>query len=223
MNNAGITGLSVALSMEDEHYEEVWEKVFQVNVYAHQRLVRYFLPQLKSSGHGRVINIASTEGWGATLMGSAYVASKHAVIGLTKAMAVELGSQGVTCNCVCPGPIRTAMTEQIPEQAKEYYAKRLVPLRRYGLPEEVAQATLNFSLPASSFMNGAVVIVDGGLLASDFLRKIWRRFLLEPSGTSSRVLILFNFSSFPHIFRNRPTTLSSRGACHGTQNNFRGS
>ena len=78
-------------------------------------------------------------------------------------MAVELGQRGVTFNCVCPGPIRTGMTAPIPDSAKAKFARRRVPLRRYGDPEEVAHATLNFVLPASSFMNGAVLAVDGGL------------------------------------------------------------
>ena len=94
---------------------------------------------------------------------AAYTASKHGVIGLTKSLAVELGRTGVTVNCICPGPIRTGMTAGIPEEAKETYAHRKVPLRRYGEPEEVAHGTLNFVLPASSFMNGAVLVVDGGM------------------------------------------------------------
>jgi 3-oxoacyl-[acyl-carrier protein] reductase len=76
---------------------------------------------------------------------------------------VELGRTGVTFNCVCPGPIRTGMTAGIPDAAKEKYARRRVPLGRYGEPEEVAQATLGLVLPASSYINGAVLMVDGGL------------------------------------------------------------
>ena len=93
----------------------------------------------------------------------AYTASKHGVIGLTKSLAVELGRTGVTVNCVCPGPIRTGMTANIPDEAKETYAHRRVPLRRYGEPEEVAHMTLSLVLPASSYVNGAVVVVDGGM------------------------------------------------------------
>jgi 3-oxoacyl-[acyl-carrier protein] reductase len=75
---------------------------------------------------------------------------------------VELGRHGVTVNCICPGPINTGMTAPIPDEAKEVYAKRRVPLRRYGDPEEVAHMTLNLCLPSSSFVNGAVITADDG-------------------------------------------------------------
>jgi 3-oxoacyl-[acyl-carrier protein] reductase len=85
------------------------------------------------------------------------------VVGLTKSFAVELGRHGVTVNCICPGPINTGMTQGIGDEAKEIYAKRRVPLRRYGDPEEVAHMTLNLCLPAASFVNGAIIPVDGGM------------------------------------------------------------
>ncbi len=126
-------------------------------------MVRASLPHLLADGAGRVVNVASTEGVGATAMGSPYTVSKHGVIGLTRSLAVELGARGVTVNCVCPGPIRTAMTAAIPEDAKQKFAKRRVPLLRYGEPEEVAHATLSLVLPAASYINGAVLMVDGGM------------------------------------------------------------
>ena len=129
----------------------------------HQRVIRAAIPHLRKSKHPRIVNIASTEGLGATPGNSPYVAAKHGVIGLTRGMAVDLGRDGITCNCVCPGPIRTGITDAIPEEHKTIYAKRRVPLRRYGFPEEVAQMTLNLVLPASSFVTGAVIPVDGGM------------------------------------------------------------
>ncbi len=93
----------------------------------------------------------------------AYAASKAGVIGLTKSFAVELGRHGVTVNCICPGPIRTGMTAAISDADKDDYARRRVPLRRYGDPEEVAHMTLNLCLPAASYVNGAVIAVDGGM------------------------------------------------------------
>ena len=85
------------------------------------------------------------------------------MIGLTKSLAVELGRTGVTVNCICPGPINTGMTAGISPEDKDAYARRRVPLRRYGEPEEVAHMTLSLVLPAASFVNGAVVVVDGGM------------------------------------------------------------
>ena len=72
------------------------------------------------------------------------------MIGLTRSLAVELGKEGITVNCVCPGPIRTAMTAAIPEQDKQTYARRRTALRRYGDPEEVAQMTFSLALPPGS-------------------------------------------------------------------------
>ena len=121
------------------------------------------LPYLRESQNPRIVNIASTEGLGATKFGSPYTAAKHGVIGLTRSLAVELGPEAITVNCICPGPIRTGMTEAIPEEQKEVYARRRVALKRYADPEEVAHGTLNFCLPSASFMTGAVLPVDGGL------------------------------------------------------------
>ena len=160
INNAGI---SIPTLINDENYEEYWDKTFNVLLKAQVQLIREALPFIKKSESGRIVNISSTEGLGATPRQSPYTSAKHGVIGLTKSLAVELGSSGITVNCICPGPIRTRMTEKIPEEDKNLYAKRRVPLKRYGEPEEVAHATLNFCLPSSSFINGAVLPVDGGL------------------------------------------------------------
>jgi len=130
-------------------------------------MIRACLAHLVRNGDGRVVNIASTEGLGATAFLSPYTASKHGVIGLTRSLAVELGPLGVTVNCVCPGPIRTAMTASIPEEAKARFARRRVPLRRYGEPEEVAHAVLGLVLPAMSYVTGAVLVADGGLTAQN--------------------------------------------------------
>jgi 3-oxoacyl-[acyl-carrier protein] reductase len=160
VNNAGI---SVPSPVDAEDYDAAWDRTLAVNLTAHQRLIRAALPHLERDGAGRVVNIASTEGVGAQPFVSAYTASKHGVVGLTKAFAVERGRTGVTFNCVCPGPIHTGMTRLIPDEAKSKFARRRVPLRRYGDPEEVAHATLSLVLPAASFVNGAVLMVDGGL------------------------------------------------------------
>ncbi len=162
VNNAGIA-LPGGATTEESEFEAGWQRTLDVNLTAHARLVRAALAHLQASGAGRVVNVASTEGVIATGGLAAYTASKHGVIGLTKSLAVELGRTGVTVNCVCPGPIHTGMTAGIAPEAKEAYAHRRVPLRRYGEPEEVAHMTLSLVLPAASYVNGAVVVVDGGM------------------------------------------------------------
>lgn len=160
VNNAGIPAGG---PVDAEDFDATLQRAYDVMLTAHARLVRAALPYLKKSGEGRVINIASTEGLGATRGAGPYTVAKHGVIGLTRSLAMELGEHGITVNCICPGPILTGMTSAIPEAARTKFARRRVPLRRYAIPEEVAQMTLNLALPASSFVTGATIPVDGGL------------------------------------------------------------
>ena len=162
VNDAGV---SIPVAIDADDFERAWATTIAVNLTAQARLIRACLPDLVRERAGRVVNIASTEGLGATPYLSPYTVSKHGVVGLTRSLACELGPQGVTVNCVCPGPIRTGMTAPIPDDAKERFARRRVPLRRYGDPEEVAHMVLSLALPSASFVNGAVVTVDGGLSA----------------------------------------------------------
>ena len=161
VNNAGIVA---AGPVDGPGYLDAFQRTIDVDLAAHVLTIRAALPHLKASGEGRIVNIASTEGSGATKYNSAYVAAKHGVIGLTRALAMELGEFGITVNCVQPGPIRTGMTAGVPEEAKTKFARRRVPLRRYGEPEEVAQMTLSLCLPAMSYVTGVNIPVDGGLL-----------------------------------------------------------
>ena len=156
-------GVSVAAPIGADDYEDAWNATMAVNLLGYVRMIRACLRDLERQPGGRIVNIASTEGLGATPYLSPYTVSKHGVIGLTRSLAVELGALGITVNCICPGPIHTGMTAVIPDDAKATFARRRVPLRRYGEPDEVAHVVLSLALPASSFVNGAVVTVDGGL------------------------------------------------------------
>tara|TARA_R110002124_G_scaffold217817_1_gene383445 strand:- start:12897 stop:13604 length:708 start_codon:yes stop_codon:yes gene_type:complete len=160
INNAGFSG---HMSVEDDAFEENWQRHLDGLLTAHVRLIRTALPHLKVSGAGRIVNIASTEGLGATPGIAPYTSAKHGVIGLTRSLAVELPKYGITVNCICPGAIHTGITARIKDEHKEIFSRRRIPLKRYGEPEEVAHATLSLVLPASSYINGVALPVDAGL------------------------------------------------------------
>jgi 3-oxoacyl-[acyl-carrier protein] reductase len=162
VNNAGISAFS---PLDAEDYDDIWDRAIAILLTAHQRMVRATLPHLRQSDAARIVNIASTEGIGATPSDTPYVAAKTGVTGLTRGLAVDLGKEGITVNCICPGPIRTAMTDGLSDKDKALYANRRTALRRYGEPEEVAHITLSLVLPAASYITGAVIPVDGGLMA----------------------------------------------------------
>lgn len=162
VNNAGISTVS---AIDGDGYDALWDHGIAVLLTAQQRIIRAALPYLRKSKCPRIVNIASTEALGATALHSPYSAAKAGVTGLTRSLAVELGREGITVNCICPGPITTGMTDRISAEHKAIYAKRRTALNRYGDPEEVAHMTLSLCLPAASFLTGAVIPVDGGLMA----------------------------------------------------------
>lgn len=164
VNNAGIV---MPGAIDDPAYDAAWDRTFDVLLTAQQRMVRAALPYLRKSDAARIVNIASTEGLGATPNNSAYAAAKTGVIGLTRGLAVDLGKEGITVNCICPGPINTNMTANIQDDHKVIFAKRRTALRRYGDPSEVAHMTVSLCMPAASYITGAIIPVDGGLMAKN--------------------------------------------------------
>ncbi|MDB5969972.1 MAG: 3-oxoacyl-[ACP] reductase [Hydrocarboniphaga sp.] len=162
VNNAGVARFA---RLDDPGYDDNWHRHLDILLSAHQRIVRAVLPMLRRSVCARIVNIASTEAFAATAGNSAYSAAKAGVIGLTRALAVELGPEGITVNCICPGPILTGMTDAIDEEARRVYARRRTALRRYGEPAEVAHMVLSLCLPAAAYTTGSVLLVDGGLQA----------------------------------------------------------
>ncbi|MEM7540474.1 MAG: SDR family oxidoreductase [Pseudomonadota bacterium] len=160
VNNAG---MFVAGGVDSDAFEAGWDKTVDILLRAPVMLIRECLPHLEKADDARIINIASTEGLGATYGISPYTAAKTGLIGLTRSLALEFGMRDITVNCICPGPINTGLTADISDEHKGVFAKRRVALKRYGDPEEVAHATLNFALPASRYITGTHLPVDGGL------------------------------------------------------------
>lgn len=162
VNNAGIGRFA---GFDDDRYDDVWDLTMAINLAAYQRVVRAALPRLRQAPEPRIVNIASIEGLGASATLSAYSASKGGVVALTRAMAVELGADGITANCLCPGPIETDLTRFMPPEDRAKFCKRRLVIERFGLAVEVAHMSLNLCLPGSRYVTGAIIPVDGGLMA----------------------------------------------------------
>lgn len=161
VNNAGV---SIGAGIE-ETTDDLWERTMAVNVTAMFRMTRAAIPHLKKSKAGRIINLGSimSEMAGPGLF--AYGTSKHAVAGMTKAMAVDLGPYGVTANYLQPGAIVTALSAPFFEDAAfRSYWEGKAPVGRLGQPEDVAAAAVFLATEAAQFVSGAGVKVDGGAI-----------------------------------------------------------
>ncbi len=163
-NNAGIEG---QLASTDEYPEDMFDKVIGINLTGVWLCMKYELPHMLKQGSGAIVNTAS----GAGLIGvagmSAYVASKHGVVGLTKTAALEYAKSGIRVNAVCPGLIQTPMVERItnghPQLGEALVAAE--PIGRTGRPEEIAESVVWLSSDAASFVTGHAMSVDGGFVA----------------------------------------------------------
>jgi 3-oxoacyl-[acyl-carrier protein] reductase len=159
VNNAGVTRDSLSMRMKDED----WDAVLDTNLKAVFRLSRAVLRPMMRQRYGRIVNITSVVG----AMGNAgqanYAAAKAGVAGLTRALARELASRGITVNCVAPGFVATDMTGGLPEAQKAALLSQ-VPLGRLGTPEEIAHAVAFLASPLAGYVTGSELHVNGGML-----------------------------------------------------------
>ena len=163
INNAGTSGTFGATA--DVAVAE-WRRVIDLNLNAVFLCMRAEIPAILAAGGGAIVNTSS----GAGLMGfaglPAYVASKHGVVGLTRAAALEYAAQGIRVNCVCPGTVRTPMLEAFTGDESTLQAMgRAMPIKRLATPEEIAAAIVWLASPAASYVTGHALAVDGGAAA----------------------------------------------------------
>ncbi len=164
-NNAGIEGTQAFTA---DYPLDVWQRVIGVNLSGVFFCMKYEIQQMLKQGAGAIVNMDSILGRVGFSNASAYVASKHAVLGLTKTAAIEYASQGVRINAVCPGFIATPMLERggMVEGTEMYnMISGLHPIRRLGKPEEVAAAVMWLCSDEASFVEGTALLVDGGYVA----------------------------------------------------------
>lgn len=161
-NNAGIVGKP---SLTVECTEENWDQVIAVNLKGVFLCMRYEIPVMLRQGHGAIVNMASIAGLVGIRRNIAYVASKHGVVGLTRAAALEYANAGIRVNAVCPGFVGTPILklDTMPEMERHYLAAE--PVGRLGLPEEIAAAVVWLCSDGTSFVTGHTLSVDGGLVA----------------------------------------------------------
>ncbi|MBO2972867.1 3-oxoacyl-ACP reductase FabG [Burkholderia pseudomallei] len=161
VNNAGITQDQLAMRMKDDE----WDAVIDTNLKAVFRLSRAVLrPMMKARG-GRIVNITSVVGSAGNPGQVNYAAAKAGVAGMTRALAREIGSRGITVNCVAPGFIDTDMTKGLPQE-QQTALKTQIPLGRLGSPEDIAHAVAFLASPQAAYITGTTLHVNGGMFMS---------------------------------------------------------
>ena len=158
VNNAGITRDNLMLRMKDAD----WDAVIDTNLKSVFRLSRAVLRGMMKARYGRIISITSVVGASGNPGQVNYAAAKAGIAGLTRSLAQEIGSRGITVNCVAPGLVDTDMTRALPEQAREALIAR-IPLGRLGRPEDIAAAVAFLATPAAGYVTGTTLHVNGGM------------------------------------------------------------
>ncbi|WP_322816035.1 SDR family NAD(P)-dependent oxidoreductase [Chloroflexus sp.] len=160
VNNAAVLSSAPFLNLTSAE----WERTLAVNLTAIYYTCRAVVPAMITTGYGRLITIASVAGkrGGGILGSAAYSTAKAGAIGLTKALARELGPHGITANTICPGPVETPLLSVMMPELREQ-VRRLIPLGRFALPAEVAAAAVFLASAEASFITGETIDVDGGL------------------------------------------------------------
>lgn len=159
VNNAGITDDALLLRMTEEQFDHV----IDTNLKGVWNICKHSAKVLLKSGYGRLINISSVSGVMGNAGQSNYSSAKAGVIGMTKALAREFASRGVTVNAIAPGFIETDMTKKLPEEAVKAWSDQ-IPLKRFGNPLDVAYAVLFLASEEASYITGHTLEVDGGLV-----------------------------------------------------------
>jgi NAD(P)-dependent dehydrogenase (short-subunit alcohol dehydrogenase family) len=166
LNNAGVDGM--LFTRIAEYKEQAWDQVISVNLKGTWLCMKYEIIQMIEQGGGSIVNMSSTAGLvGSAVGNSAYVASKHGILGLTKTVALEYGRQGIRVNAVCPALTRTPMAEKLlgGDPEKESQFAELSPMGRLANPEEVAAAVVWLCSDMASYVTGQALAVDGGHVA----------------------------------------------------------
>lgn len=161
-NNAGVGGTGPI----HEFLEEEWDRTISINLKGVWLCLKYEIAQMLKQGRGAIVNNSSVAGLIGAANMSAYIASKHGVVGLTKSVALEVAKQGIRVNAVCPGYIHTPMIQaRLDDPARKERIIALEPIGRVGDPEEAAEAVVWLCSDAASFVTGHAMPVDGGLVA----------------------------------------------------------
>ena len=158
VNNAGITKDQLLMRMSDEE----WDEVIDVNLKGAYRTIKAAVRPMMKERWGRIVNLTSIVGLGGQAGQANYAAAKAGLIGLTKSVAKEFGSRGITCNAIAPGFIETDMTATLPDEMREKICSTAA-VGRLGTPEDIAAAATFLASDGASYITGQVLVVDGGL------------------------------------------------------------